>query len=620
MSRGKVKSAPVAPARPDASRWLLSAMLASACCALLVAVNPYGGLTQPTDMPLVAFGAVGVCAALLLPGVGSFGVLLRWRVTCALAAIAAWALVSALASGRLPGATFGTNGTALGWPIVALAVVVVLGSAFHAKRLRESLVWAGIAVIVVEFAATLTEVLAGSEPGGTLSNSSNSGAIVSLVVPLVFWSALHAEKPVAKAWRLAVAAAGVATLVLGEARTSMVAVAAALACWGVVAADRRYGRRIALVLAGVLATAVSFAGAFVALRWDALADGPLGEFVRQRFGLWAPALVGIARRPIFGWGPDGYQFALGRVGDTPAFVAWQVWLPPVDPHNMVLWFGVSMGVVGIALAGWVAFEVGRSWRLQAKAGGEIPVGPVATGVALYAVAMLATPAALQTLPIALVVLGASLRPEATSDARATGVWTYAARWSVVALALLVGAYGLTRLAVANRLSAPTPAAAQRAASLWAVDPFLHYNASIRWGFAAQGSPEVVREQRDLVAIRRAVALEPANGLYQLELARTLVSYGMAQAEIDAAFQRALELAPASPEAHAGFAQYLVATGRTADAKALLDKTEHLAPSTEAARIFALYYRAIGDEAEAARYEAILQDLARSLAGPNGGYR
>ena len=620
MAKTQFKPPARAHARFGRSESLSLGLIVAACLALLVALNPYGGLAQPTDFPLVCFGVAGLCAALLLPGADSFAVLARWRVAWAICALALWAVTCALVSGRLPGATFGANGSALGWPVIALGAVVVLGSAFHARRLRKLLVWAGVAVVTVEFGMTMFEAYRGSVPGGTLSNSSNTGLVLCLLTPLVFWSGLRAEGLWPRVWRLAVAAAGVATLLVGDARTSTVALAVALLVWGVGELARRYGRRVRVALVTALGAASIVGMGFIALRWSVLSQGALGVFYRQRTGLWQPALWAIERRPVFGWGPDGYQFAVGRVGVRGAYVAWQVWPPGVDPHNLVLWFGVSTGVVGIALAAWIAFEAVRSWRLQSQTTAEIPVGPIAAGVALYAVSALTTPAALQTLPIALIILGASLRPVATPAPQVSRGVARAVRWSAVVLAVLVGAYGLTRLTVANRLSPPGPVAAQRAADLWRVDPFLYYNASLRWGYAAQDSPDVVGKQLDLIAIRRAVSLDPANWLYQLELARTLVSYGLPGPDIEAAFKRALELGPASPEARAAYAQYLVAIGQLGGAKTLLDQTTGLAPSTEAARVFALYYRAIGNEAQAKRYDQIQRTVASALVGPNGGYR
>jgi hypothetical protein len=584
--------------------------------SLLVAVNPYGGLAQPTDLPLVCLAVAGVCAALLLPGADAFRVLARWRVAWAFGALATWALISSLFSGRLAGATFGTNGSALGWPVIAVAVVIVLGSSFGARRLRELLVWAGVAVLVVQFGMTMFEALTRTVPAGTLSNSSNAGEVIVVLAPLVFWSGLRAKNRWSRVWRLAVSATALWTLVVGSARVSTVALAFALLVWCAIAVGRRYGRRSGIIAGSALVGAVLVAASLVALKWASLSQGAIGEFARTRWGLWEPALRAFAARPILGFGPDGYQVSLARFGDRGPFVAWEYWPPSIDPHNMLLWFAVSLGAVGVGLAGWIAFEVGRSWFKQSRVDAAIPVGPIATGVVLYAVSALASPAALQTLPIALVVLGASLRPEATSEREMARGYALAIRWTAVVLAVLVGVYGVTRLSVSNRISPVQPSAAQRAADLVRVDPFLYYSASLVWGYAAQQSPEVVGAERDLVAIRRAVALEPSNPFYQLELARTLVSYGAPQADIESAYLRAIQLAPASPEALASYADYLISLGRLQGAKSLLDRAERLAKSTSAARVFAVYYRAIGNEPEAKRYDALLHAISGALAAPN----
>lgn len=596
------------------NRRLLVTMLAAAGVSLLVAVNPFGGLSQPTDLPLVCLGVTGVCAALLLPRAGSFEVLARWRVAWALGALAAWAIVSSLVSGRAFAATFGTNGTALGWPVVVLGAILVLAAAFHERRVRELLLWVAAAVLLVEFATTIVEMLTNAFPFGTLSNSSNTGEVVALLAPLVFWWGVRSKALWSRVWRIAVSATALWTTVVGTARVSSVVLVLALLGWGALWVGRRYGRPAGVASASALGVVLVGGVGFIALKWSSLSGGAIGEFWRSRWGLWEPALRAVAARPVFGFGPDGYQFAVTQVGTRGAYTAWAYWPPSVDPHNLLLWFATSMGLVGVGLFLWASLEVGRSWLEQSRVEAPIPVGPLAVGVVLYAASAFASPAALQTLPLAFIVLGASLRPEATSAQSPSRAFEIGLRSVAVVLALLVGAYGLTRLSIANRLQVPRPAASQGAADLWRVDPYLYYNASIRWGYMASRSPQVQQDQLDLIAIRRAASLEPSNGFYGLELARTMASYGMPQADVEAQYKTAMRLAPASAEARASYAEYLISLSRLGEAKQLLDEAARLAPALETDRVFAVYYRALGDAASAQRYDAMRAELANTLTG------
>ena len=594
----------------------------AAVIATLVAVNPFGGLTQATDLPRVCLSIAGIMAALLLPqGREAARALLRWRVAWTTAALLGWALLSALFSGRIPGAFFGTDGSGVGWPVMVVGAVVVLGVAARSSDVRAILPWAAVVLLGIQVVATGIELFAGTIPGGTLSNSSFSGEVVVLAVPLVLWTALHAKRPVDAAWRYGLCLAGVGVLIAAGARMSTVALMGALLVWAGTLVWARWGTHAGWIAFGGLA-AVTVAGlSYVVAQWSAgLSRGALGDFWRSRAGLWDPAVRAIAARPLIGWGPDGYQYAVGKLAHRGVFDAWAYWPVSQDPHNIILWFGVSTGVVGILVATWFAAEVGRDWLDQARAPDGDGSRAIMTGVALYAVSAMATPAALQTLPVALVFLGASLRVESPRGReRGTG-WVVVVTAVALAVAVVLGAYGVIRLTVADRLTAPAPAAAQRAADAVRFDPFLYYDASVQWGYAAQRSTRIQQQRLDLIAIERAVSLEPTNGLYQLELARTLVSYGASQADVRSVYQRALELAPGSPDARSSYAEYLLALGRTREAKTYLDAADRFARSTETARVYAEYYRAIGDEADALRYDRLRNEIAGVLAQPGGAQR
>ena len=122
-----------------------------------------------------------------------------------------------------------------------------------------------------------------------------------------------------------------------------------------------------------------------------------------RSELWRSALVGIAERPLFGWGFNGFGIAWPYVGNwrearNQMYLSQEVPIAEVESvghysfsylgtdeqlrqgrvrtnkaHNMVLDMGISLGLVGlllyVALFGYVAFVgfKGRGWGLEAVA-------------------------------------------------------------------------------------------------------------------------------------------------------------------------------------------------------------------------------------------------------------
>jgi tetratricopeptide (TPR) repeat protein len=229
---------------------------------------------------------------------------------------------------------------------------------------------------------------------------------------------------------------------------------------------------------------------------------------------------------------------------------------------------------------------------------------------------LAAPAALQTVPLALLVLGASLSPGAApagarSDQK-TAAGSWALRIAAVVLAALVGAYGATLLSVSRTIGQPPPKTVEAAADTWRFDPLLNYWASLTWGYAGQQDPSLLNSKPDLVAIQRAVALEPTNPIYQTELARTLGFYGMPSDQVLAAFAKAVQLAPNDPEARAAYAEYLIFLKDLPAARKQLDAGETLARSSEVYRVEGLYYRALGDPGKAAQFENMAGEIRASL--------
>jgi O-antigen ligase len=120
---------------------------------------------------------------------------------------------------------------------------------------------------------------------------------------------------------------------------------------------------------------VGFVGGLVALglvsrtQPDRIGDVESGLSVR--FRVWRAALRAWADRPLFGWGTDPYQsatsssFTQEEVREYGRALLWP------DPHNVVIYVLVSLGVVGVVLLGlFVALGIRGTvhWPLLAASG------------------------------------------------------------------------------------------------------------------------------------------------------------------------------------------------------------------------------------------------------------
>lgn len=575
------------------------------------------------DLPLLSLALTGLVTAALLPKGRQAGALLRWRVAWAWTAWLGWALLSALVSGRGFVAFSGTPFNLMGWFTVAVVGSIALASAASGTGMRTALQRLAPIVVGVEAVFVLLDWLQGaSELGGTLSNSTYLAEVLVLFLPLVADSALSAGKTRERVWRWAVVASGLAAVVWASARAALLGLLVWAAVLAFIELRRRANWSTGRVLGVVGGCAVAVLALVAVLGRSRIVSG-LGWTAAVRANIWQPVAKAVGLRPLFGWGPDGYQAAVYGFVKPPTVHGIGFGQVAPDPHNLLVWIVVSTGVVGLALFAWLAFEIGRNWVKQARAGSGPTVAPFVAGALLYAFVALSAPTALQTLPLAALVIGASLRIErADSSASSIRVAELATRALAITLSLLLCAMATTRLSIAreDQPGGYDPVRTQRAADLWRIDPFLYYQASIGWGYAAaRGTQSVPTADADLAAIRRAVALAPTDPVYQTELARTLAFYRAPRETVSAAFERALELFPNSPDARTSYAGYLIAQGDLPAARRELDRVRTLEDLPAVMRANAAYFRALGDSARAAGWEAKQEAAeAADTSGPSDG--
>lgn len=539
---------------PGPAEWTAFAGAALAASVAYTAL----GVSRGSDVPAIGLAVASLAllvplAAVLLRGDGARAGLSRRRVSAAAAFVIAVCASAAWSPHRWT-SFFGAETSGLGVPALIALATLVLAAACLSARLRVALLAAAPFVVAVEAVLAVRQYAGGLEPQGTLANSSYMGQVVVLMVPLVLGPALGAATTRQRAWRWAVALAGLATLLLSTSYAAAFAVAGYLLYLAVrrlaSGLDRRTGAA-ATGAAGVVACLIPVV---------ALATNPaLAESLQVRTRYWEAGVRAFLASPLLGWGPDSYRAVAASYAPAGMLEARgaatgfsQI---AVDPHNALVWTLCTIGVMGAAAVAWCAVEVVGSWRAQESADG----GPDAFAVAavLYAVTLLYAPAPLQTLVLAGLVLGASLTSPAQEAPRGAGGALVAVGVAAAAVCLALGG---VRVWVGSHdtWTAADAARARTAAALVSLDPYLQYYASIAVASAAPGGADGA----DLALAKRAAELDPADPVYALELARTRVAYGDA-AGAHAAYRRAIELFPNSYEACAGYARFLAFEGDAA---------------------------------------------------------
>jgi O-antigen ligase len=119
--------------------------------------------------------------------------------------------------------------------------------------------------------------------------------------------------------------------------------------------------RVRLLVVGLLATAFALAAAWWLAQSNLLGAGSLVERAQHgelsgasgRLALWSDVVSGIAKRPWWGYGPDGRSF-LSCCGTYGPYVA-----RTVQPHNVLLQLLEEFGLIGTLLMSALAIDVIR---------------------------------------------------------------------------------------------------------------------------------------------------------------------------------------------------------------------------------------------------------------------
>jgi hypothetical protein len=555
--------------------WALQ-LLVVACLSSSILWYYLGGLlgftaqAQSVDIAAIILGVCGVIAAAIVPI--SLPQPHAARLRLAAGVFLGWALVSTVASGRGWTPFVGETENGLGWFTLLAVFVVAAAAARNTSAISRLLVSYAPWIVAGESILLGSQLAAGAQMAGTLPNSTYLGEFLLLLLPwtLAGWSGRVRDRT---AWRLLAVALGVAALAVSGSRVAL-AVALVWVVWALVRPLRLSRTMRALLSAAALFAAAGLA--FLFARAEVL--GSVGiSTLGLRPELWLTSLRATLARPIVGWGPDGL-LAGGSASTTVemARAGTALVLQPggPDPHSFVAWVAVSMGFVGLALLGWLGYEIAR----QCARGRSVrPFGLTgAWAFGMTATVMLTAPVAVQVLPLLGLVVGVSVGYDTLSSEHQVRA---RARFRSVLLAgtfalcfLLMIANGATRapLEVAGVGRSPRLArTASLASRLWRFDAHLASLAGQHWAYAGGYSSRTYPQQLR-AEMARAARLDRRNPYLALDEAISLRFWGSPPAQVDRAYSEAYRRFPFHPIARADRALFLAGEGRLAEARRELD--------------------------------------------------
>lgn len=500
-----------------------------------------------------------------------------------------------------------------------------LRSRAQVRRLLAAIAWGSAPVIVYGLLqAAGTDPMdwhtdAASPVLSTIGRANFLGSYLVLVVPLTAGLLFIARRR----WPYALLIAGqVACLALTQARGAWIGLGAAAVVGLLTWALARRNRRPALAALALLILGVAFV---VLLN---LPDGPLTALARvpgldriatlahtdegstaARLTIWQSTLPLITARPWLGYGPETMQPVFSRVF-PPQLVYYQGRHTTVDrAHNLWLDLGMSTGLGGIVafvalLAGfmWLIRRGLRNGRDQWR---KAIWAALAAGIAGHLVDLqfgfdLTASATIFWLALA---LGASLdsahdrpTPEPTASPQALLLYVPPTLVILVLVGLLCVRPLVADTAYQQSLQSTQPLeAAQRAVRLWPLEPT--YRLRLAEVLARRGDPAAEAQ------LNAASALGPNDPLVWATRGNIYALWGNVSpdkyARSEAAYQRALELAPDVATYHTALGLILVRQGRIKDGLGELERAVDLdATDGVAFQHLAQVYEALGEKAKA----------------------
>jgi O-antigen ligase/Flp pilus assembly protein TadD len=522
--------------------------------------------------------------------------------------------------------------TLLGYLALFLLIAANLRSRPQVDRLFLAMVWGSAPLVAYGLvqAAGLDPLDwhtdAASPVLSTLGRANFLGSYLVLVLPVTLRQTLLARRP----WPYAVLAGGqLACLAFSQARGAWIGLGAAALTFGLAWAVVAGKRRLALMV--MLGTALGVA--FVAsLNWPGSPLASLGRLsgldrlatlarldagsTAARLTIWRATLPLIAARPWLGYGPEAMRAVFAHVF-PPQLVYYQGRHVSVDrAHNLWLDLGMSAGLVG--LVAFTALLAGVGWitwhRLRAASDRWEQVTWVALAAALAGHLVdlqfgfdLTAGATFFWLLLGLsAAMGRPLvapMPGEVAFPKLNALLLYLPPG--LATLSLVGLIGLRPFLAdvscwqaqqGTRQVSERLVAAQRAVQLWALEP--EYRVRLAWIYLQLGQFPAGETQ-----LAAAGSLQPdAPGLWAAR-GEFYALWGQVEPDryrqAEAAYRRALDLAPNIAAYHTSLGLVLAQQGRLEEGLLELERATDLdATDATAYRHLSDLNRALGLEAQA----------------------
>jgi O-antigen ligase len=276
--------------------------------------------------------------------------------------------------------------------------------------------------------------------------------------------------------------------------------------------------------------------------------------------IWRAGMDLMAESPFTGAGPGMFASAVTHVvSPTSAFMEADWPHYSASAHMFWLEIGTEYGLIGVVAVLAGALLLASRWSTSMRSRGIVFVA----GLCLFSVTLLLQPLSLQTVPLLMLMIAASM-PLSAGRGVASG-----RPMPLVALAtaLVLFAYSGTVLVIGEPENRPASSSSTEvAARFWRYDPELWLQTSFRYAQELSGGRDRVAAAEAVdAALARAVQLAPREYRYSLNLAQASEALGADVGLVRARYEDALAAFPLSPLVNHAYGLFLARQGDSAGA-------------------------------------------------------
>lgn len=486
-----------------------------------------------------------------------------WLSLCGMLALV-WAFVSSLASGRFASTLLG-NTTSLVGLAALVCFALVVAYAYRARTEVLSVLGYSAPILMALSAAYGLIAQPPVDANGTVldalhlgfANSSEFGLFFVLLAPFVLmkgYAYVKNERVDRIARYVLVGAAFIATYVNAMRMASVALLAIALyyvACEFIV--QRKVRRTLVACVGGL-----GLVGAVVFLS-EALAGKVGSSFLSIRGQLWRMAFAEVSKRPVLGYGADGFFGASATIAKPHNWWggnALHLTDGTTDPHNFLVLLTVSFGFVGLVLCcALIVLWFIRALRAQAIYEDETRAvkknkksskvqgseerergyfsAPFVAGFAGI-IMLLTMPTTVNLLPLLALCLGSAVSVSNKEDLSVVGLKVApAARIAVLGIGLLfvcvMGTNAIARVSLGGvtYLQGPSFEKAFKVNRIFGWDPFIAHELNTAFAYSTSTGTRSASELARMVSLKsqRPTVADPTNPYYRLMYINVLYKAG-----------------------------------------------------------------------------------------------